>query len=234
MARHKRSETFEEDIRADRLQGVSLDALVKKYQIGFYHLKQILSGEDYSCRRNTYKVTPYGYTILTIKSRNRANVAVLIDTEDVERVRAFPSQWRVQVHPTSGYVCIVGSTFTDRERVTVLSRYILNAPEEFEVDHFNNNTLDNRKANLRLATKSENGQNRKTATRRSKTGVRNVSYDARRNTYTVRVKIPGGSYKHVGSYPSIDLAEKAAIHARTMYQPFSKEGTHHAKVCSNS
>lgn len=46
------------------------------------------------------------------------------------------------------------------QRYIWLHREILNAPLEFEVDHVNRDKLDNRRCNLRLATQSQNVQNR--------------------------------------------------------------------------
>jgi hypothetical protein len=47
-------------------------------------------------------------------------------------------------------------------------RIILNAPPELLVDHINHDTLDNRRANLRLCTRSQNMWNRKRRTGTSK------------------------------------------------------------------
>ncbi len=47
-----------------------------------------------------------------------------------------------------------------KSRSMRLSREIMDAPEGLLVDHRNNDTLDNRRANLRLATHSQNMQNR--------------------------------------------------------------------------
>lgn len=41
-----------------------------------------------------------------------------------------------------------------------MHRLVMNAPEGLEVDHINHDPLDNRRANLRLATHSQNGLNR--------------------------------------------------------------------------
>ena len=64
-----------------------------------------------------------------------------------------------------------------KTRIVRMHREIMNAPDGLLVDHRNCNSLDNRRANLRLATYSQNMQNRRKI--RSKTSSRfvGVSFD---------------------------------------------------------
>ncbi|SRR5713101_4575271 len=87
----------------------------------------------------------------------QGRVAV-VDDDDFERL----AQWRWQ------YDCGYASR---RERITpygtarkyrkiYMHREILNPPKGMDTDHENGNRLDNRRANLRLATRAENLRNR--------------------------------------------------------------------------
>src|SRR4051812_29968884 len=61
---------------------------------------------------------------------------------------------------TDGYA--VRSVWTDGRVVHVkMHRQILNAQDGQEVDHANGNGLDNRRSNIRIATHTQNSQNRK-------------------------------------------------------------------------
>jgi hypothetical protein len=51
----------------------------------------------------------------------------------------------------------------------------MGAPKGMSIDHINHNTLDNRKANLRIVTHQQNNTNRNGAYSTSKTGIRGVS-----------------------------------------------------------
>lgn len=73
----------------------------------------------------------------------------IIDTEDLEKVRY--TKWKLSA---SGYA-MNSPKFKGGNKH--MSRVILGT-EEF-VDHINHNTLDNRKANLRIVTKSQNQMN---------------------------------------------------------------------------
>jgi|JI10StandDraft_1071094.scaffolds.fasta_scaffold82245_5 hypothetical protein len=76
---------------------------------------------------------------------------VLYSLEDHDRI--ISHKWRVN---KKGYVC--GRI---NEKQVFLSRFIIEAPKEFMVDHVNNDKLDNRRENLRLVTTAENAKNKK-------------------------------------------------------------------------
>jgi hypothetical protein len=62
-----------------------------------------------------------------------------------------------------------------RKRIGSVSRLVMNAPSGMEVDHINHDTLDNRRCNLRICTRSENARN-SSKQRRSKAKYKGVMY----------------------------------------------------------
>jgi hypothetical protein len=95
-------------------------------------------------------------------------------------------------------------------------------PDGLEVDHINHIPSDNRFCNLRLASKSENGQNRSGATSQSLTKVRGVSWDCKRGKYSAEVMVRGVK-KYRSRHASLAEAEKAVIAARAKHQPYSSD-----------
>lgn len=79
-------------------------------------------------------------------------------------------------------------------------------PKGAIVDHINRDKTDNRASNLRLTDKSGNAQNSKD---RKRELPRNVHYDKRRGSYVVIV-----GRKHIGRFPTLQEAERAAANAR--------------------
>lgn len=67
---------------------------------------------------------------------------------------------------------------------TLMHRLIMSPPDDMVVDHLNHNTLDNRKANLRICRQSDNVKNRK--------GDKNYCYSNRFKKWVVRYR--GKSY----------------------------------------
>lgn len=59
-----------------------------------------------------------------------------------------------------------------------LHRLILDAPTHLHVDHINGDTLDNRRSNLRLATQTQNNQNRRKSS--NSHGFRGVARNGKR------------------------------------------------------
>lgn len=82
----------------------------------------------------------------------------------------FPKICQYKWCYSSGY-----ATAWINKRVVFMHRFIMNAPENMEVDHINHDTLDNTRSNLRLCTRMENGRNRKLS-KNNKSGFHGVSY----------------------------------------------------------
>lgn len=82
-------------------------------------------------------------------------VVTLVDDEDFEMLSKVTWYFRKE-----GYA--VGNLPSPSKGVypkVLMHRYILNAPKGSQVDHVNENKLDNRRENLRLATASTNKAN---------------------------------------------------------------------------
>lgn len=81
------------------------------------------------------------------------------------------------------------------------------------VDHKNGAKHDNRIENLRPATKSQNGINRRSKAAAS-SGVRGVYRQSNTKKWRVRLLHPSGCFKSLGYYETKDEAERVAKNAR--------------------
>ena len=113
---------------------------------------------------------------------------VIIDAEDVSKIRY--TKWKLS---SSGYAMNTPKFKGSNQH---LSRVILST-NEF-VDHINHNTLDNRKCNLRIVTKSQNAMNQK---------VKGISYNG--NKWCAYIKINQKTL-NLGHY----LDKEEALYAR--------------------
>ena len=78
-------------------------------------------------------------------------LVTIVDDDDYERVAEF--KWHAAVRRKTVYAS--RDLWPSRQKV-LLHRWLLDAPRDMEVDHRNGNGLDNRRENLRLATRSQN------------------------------------------------------------------------------
>jgi hypothetical protein len=78
--------------------------------------------------------------------------SALVDAEDYERVASFA--WSA-AKPSN----VVYAVRDEKRKRIYLHRFILNAPDGVEVDHWNGDGLDNRRENLRLCSHAENVRN---------------------------------------------------------------------------
>jgi AP2 domain/HNH endonuclease len=126
---------------------------------------------------------------------------LLIDPEDLKKYFFYTASLQ------RGYVYIT----TSHRRVELLHRLIVNPPESFEVDHINRNRLDNRKVNLRLATKSQNAMN-KDRLANNTSGYKGVSWHKKSQKWraTMTKRVDGlDTHIHIGTFETAELAAKA-------------------------
>jgi hypothetical protein len=126
---------------------------------------------------------------------------VLIDDEDYELVKAHV--WNVSKHKNLVYFWY-NKRISKKDNRYLLHRLIINAPEGSITDHINRNTLDNRKANLRITDKIGNARNRVMSSNNT-SGYRGVIFDKRVNQWGARIEIYGKLYC-LGYYPTKEIA----------------------------
>jgi hypothetical protein len=127
-------------------------------------------------------------------------------------------KWRF----SHGYACR-SVTQSGRQTNVYMHREVLNAPADRLVDHISGDTLDNRRANLRLVTATQNGHNR-LCRADSRTGFRGV-YPRRRargTVYLAFVHVENRRH-HIGTFASAEAAGAAAAEARARLLSHSRE-----------
>jgi hypothetical protein len=81
-----------------------------------------------------------------------------VDAEDAKLVDG--RNWHLVATKGKQYAATVTPTPTNRLAKTYMHRMVAYAAKGLEVDHINNNGLDNRRDNLRVLTQTKNKQNR--------------------------------------------------------------------------
>lgn len=121
--------------------------------------------------RNRYIVCD-DVTAIIITRRNKEPLKTIIETKDLEKVKSFPNKW--SAYESNGKFYVIGCLQIEGKKKTVrLHRWVMDAPDDMDVDHINGNSLDNRRTNLRLVTHQENMQNRG-ASKNNSSGYRGV------------------------------------------------------------
>jgi hypothetical protein len=112
-----------------------------------------------------------------------------VDPEDYERLSKY--EWearrsrnspfyvaRQEVNPSTGKYTLI---FMHRE--------IIEIDDELFADHINHNTFDNRKANLRPATQTQNIRNRRKSSKPSKSKYKGVYWKQNMNKWVVQIGV---------------------------------------------
>ncbi|RJQ39524.1 MAG: hypothetical protein C4555_03185 [Dehalococcoidia bacterium] len=112
----------------------------------------------------------------------------IIDPADYELIS--PYKWSMRVHK-SGHIYAATSFWKDGRTITLMMhRVIMNAPKGVQVDHLDDNGLNNKRGNLRIATYAQNQQYQRIS-RKQKTASRYKGVCRHKSNWRAQIRIEG-------------------------------------------
>lgn len=135
---------------------------------------------------------------------------VLVDDEDYELLSQY-KWWAYGSKRPYAATC----NRNGKQKWTTMHRLLMQPPKELEVDHINGNSFDNRRANLRLCTRSQNLQNRRVMSN-NQTGFKGVSYDRVNHKYKATIQ-NDGKQVWLGRFRTAEIAHKVYCEAAIRY-----------------
>jgi len=175
--------------------------------------------------KNDYEIRG-DVTAIFIKHRDKENIEVYIDTNDLPQLLNYPGKfYGYQRRNNSDGIYAMGNARDNygKKKVFSLHRLITSAPAGLQVDHIDHNTLNNRRSNLRFVTNAENQQNRAGAQKNNKSsGIRGVCFCTREQRWRAKVKLNGNEI-FLGYFNNKEDAAKVAKEARAKLMPYSQE-----------
>lgn len=132
----------------------------------------------------------------------------------------YLSQWKWYLLKShTNYYAI--RTSKPENKLIQLHRVVIKAKQGEFVDHINGDKLDNRKVNLRICTKAQNAQNRKTS-KLNKSGYNGVSWCIRNKKWVAQIQCENKK-NHIGYYiDPIDAAKAFNEAAKKYHGEFAK------------
>jgi len=127
--------------------------------------------------------------------------------------------WLLDAHRWQAVYCKPGQCYyvmaSMGGKTIYLHRMIMDPPPGMTVDHINGDPLDNRRCNLRLATRSQNQMNRRTQSNNT-SGFKGVSLFKRTGKYRAYIMV-AGKETHLGYFATAEEASAAYQAALAMH-----------------
>jgi hypothetical protein len=214
--------SFVNSIRSMYDAGETIFAIKKKMGLGHATLSRLMEDNGFPERQE--KRLPRVDGIVTYVPLTKGYTAV-VDTADLHIVGEW--QWSASVRCTKAgeVMCVYAQrrvTLPDgKSKLVSLHREILNPGDGLDVDHIDCDGLNNRRSNLRVATRAQNTMNRRLLPTNT-SGFRGVCFDKRKNRWTARIKLHGKVH-WLGSFKSKEkAAEIYALAAERLHKEFRR------------
>lgn len=145
----------------------------------------------------------------------------LVDDSDY----AWLTQWRWYAHYSSytrSYYAVTNVTIGFKQKAVYMSRLILGLTDpKIQVDHVNENTLDNQRVNLRPATTSQNQANRGKQ-RNTMSGFKGVCWHKKEQKWRAQITFRGKKL-WLGSFTTREAAYEAyKVKALELFGEFAR------------
>jgi hypothetical protein len=147
-----------------------------------------------------------GTARIELRRRDKPSLWAVVDLADLERVR--PYSWLVLAVPGKTYAQAWTRDKDGRRRNNLLHRLVIDAPKGVHVDHINHDGLDNRRANLRLATRSQNQANMRAETMGATSKYKGVSWEKFTQRWKACITVHGKGIT-LGRYRAEEEAARA-------------------------
>lgn len=173
--------------------------------------------------KNKYEIRG-DVTAIFITRNDGTELETIIDTSDLTKVDSFPGTWSsIYVKSMDAYYVKANRPMSwEGPRTVILTRWITEALQEMVVDHFNHNTLDNRRENLRVVTQAENCQNTSVQYNNLYSGIRGVTWDKKCNRWHASINHNGKRW-FCGLHERLEDADRSVKIGRSQLMPYSLE-----------
>jgi hypothetical protein len=168
-----------------------------------------------------YRMRKFGYPYRRIYLDE--GLWTIVDPQDYYRYGCF--KWCLDATHKGKFYAVRGARvgFEETKKVR-LSREIMQAPKGILVDHHNGDSLDNRRDNLRLATRCQNNQNKKMMRNKKSTSSQfiGVYRDNNRGSWAYQLRA-NGKVVATGRFPTeIEAARARDLAAIKFHGEFAK------------
>lgn len=141
--------------------------------------------------------------IILTNTKNKA----LVDLDDIDKIRNY--KWYER---TDHYVAAVTK---DKKSIKLHQFVMPEKKEKIDIDHINHDRLDNRKSNLRFATRTQNSQNRSLQSNNN-SGVPGIYWHKQHKKWQALIVV-NGERIDLGRYENLEDAKNIRKEAEIKY-----------------